>query len=638
MEGLDGTYAGITFSGIFLVALLALLVCFVTYFALRKKVERKMIFAVLGLFLLGYSILMAIILSNPTIVGIDGPFYIYEVGNVVNTGATATLTPPVVFYVMAGFSLFVGDVTLGVKIGQAFFPALMGMTTFFLMRYFTKDRFAILAVALVSTLIGAGIGPMAGAIKNTAAMSFAPIFYLFYFKFANNEGRKWRIRFPVKIRGERIAPSINSNLFISILVYFIILATHELTAGFVFMSVVAHVFFHAAYQRNIPWHEFKFVGALAVLMSLAFVSSSLRTHIIGTANSFAASYPIPSDLFPFTSFGSEFPIAIFFPLVILTLPAAWSILKNRNKHGQLLIAGMLTAMICSQTWILTPAYSFRFAVMMLLFIPVLFGISILTLRKSHPKTCSCLVAFGVIFSVAMLVGTTTFNIGPKEDVLQQLERYRQSEQAEQVMEIIVVENLSPDIPQYPGSIDLQMSEENIQEEYSWIDLSLPGISVAAYNTSDDISMVLSWYDNELRSRGWVILDRRENVEFSWGTMYATFDENSANINVSPGNPAGHNILVISGPRTSMDNDQGNHRSWGFDVPTPTNAISFNHNPLFAFILLPIELVQGLYGTWFYGVAKLIVAIPLTIGMIGLLFRVTPTYCRKCSRIFRKSHR
>ena len=53
----------------------------------------------------------------------------------------------------------------------------------------------------------------------------------------------------------------------------------------------------------------------------------------------------------------------------------------------------------------------------------------------------------------------------------------------------------------------------------------------------------------------------------------------------------------------------------------TAEVKVNPNPLFAFILLPIELSQVLYGTWAYGLVKLLVAVPLTVGLFGLVFRL-----------------
>jgi hypothetical protein len=47
----------------------------------------------------------------------------------------------------------------------------------------------------------------------------------------------------------------------------------------------------------------------------------------------------------------------------------------------------------------------------------------------------------------------------------------------------------------------------------------------------------------------------------------------------------------------------------------------NLNPIFAFILLPIELSEALYGTQAYGIVKLLIAVPLTVGLFGFVLRL-----------------
>jgi ABC-2 type transport system ATP-binding protein len=102
---------------------------------------------------------------------------------------------------------------------------------------------------------------------------------------------------------------------------------------------------------------------------------------------------------------------------------------------------------------------------------------------------------------------------------------------------------------------------------------------------------------------------------------------------------GQLIVLVEGPAEMLGLSTGptwptgpTGQTWAqlirLQEPTPTNEISFNHNPLFAFILLPIELVQGLYGTAVYGGLKFVIAIPLSVGMIGLLIGFCPILIRR----------
>ena len=109
--------------------------CSVTYYFLRKRVGRNAILSVFALFAVGYAIRLFILLRNPLIYGIDGPWYIAQVTNILQGGALAASAEPLVMYFTAGLSAFAGDVTLGVKISQAFLSALPILTTWMLAKY-----------------------------------------------------------------------------------------------------------------------------------------------------------------------------------------------------------------------------------------------------------------------------------------------------------------------------------------------------------------------------------------------------------------------------------------------------------------------------------------------------------------------
>lgn len=82
LEGLNGRYVDIGFSGTALILLLAIGVCLVAYYFLRKRISRKVILSVFALFLVGYAIRLFILLRNPLIYGIDGPWYITQIGHI----------------------------------------------------------------------------------------------------------------------------------------------------------------------------------------------------------------------------------------------------------------------------------------------------------------------------------------------------------------------------------------------------------------------------------------------------------------------------------------------------------------------------------------------------------------------------
>lgn len=725
LEGLEGRYIDVGISGITLIVLIAFAVCLTTYFSLRKKIEKKILLAALCIFSVGFSLALVTVLQNHFISGVDAPYYVYQVRYLLEHGTTSEFAPPIVFYTMAGFSLFVGDVTLGVKIGQALFPTLMGLTTFLLAKYLIKDNFASLGVALLTTLVGVGMAEVVGAIKNMAAMALAPLFYLFFLKFINGEGRKWTIK-TLKIGKRKLGLTLSTSLVISAVLFLVLMATHDLTAGFVFMSVVAYVAFYTGYRRKIPWREFKFFVLLGILISFALLSSTLRNHIVNNANTFAESYSIPGGLFPFTTQTGEFPMLAFIPFIALILPAAWFILRQSDRRGQLLVAALLTALLCSQPWIINPNFCFRFGFMIFLSVPALLGISIWVARRFHPKAASGILVAVIVFAFVMFVGMTTglAQVGPSGAIIEeqwnalvgldeQLPEncivYTTSwelapEESHWRMLLLGDRELEPlKAPWEPpvtieeiaerladrqrerhitclalAPVELVDNVENLAEfglkdtgmgnDYSCVlELDDPLVALIDFGYQlPDYYIVLSmlpeymmweWihaslgYYREVHSIETIPIEnlvdeirRRENERgqpclcFTFVEYYENrnLDELGLELFTSNGTYGALKAKEISpfgymGSEFSKSQPQDNQPWHDEERPQPTNEIKFNSNPLFAFVLLPVELVQGLYGTWAYGILKLLIAIPLSIGIIGFLIGLGKDIWRRLTK-------
>ncbi len=740
MEGLDGKYVDIGFSGAALIILLALGVCLGLYYLLRKQTNKKMVFAVFALFVIGYAIRLFILLRNPLIYGIDGPWYISQVGHILRDGAMTESTAPLIMYFTAGLSAFAGDVTLGVKVSQAFLSALPILTIWLLARYLTKNDLVSFVAALLLGLSAMTVG-MSDVLRNTGALALLPLFYLFFLKFVNGEGRKWTIKIPLKIRKRKFEPTFSSSLVLTFIFFALILGCHYLTAGFAVMTVVAYMMFFTGYRRRIPWQELKFVALLAILMLVVIAaSSSLRERILGTAEVMASSDPVPPDLFPFSGAvipapggngGAESIFMFFVPFIVLALPAMWYTLRHTDRRYMLFTATVLMGLLCAQSWIVYYMYSFRFLIMIYIALFVLMGISIWYLRK-HVKKVAAVVLVGVTaFSVFTIVGmgamagawiseedwtelrgigrqlpensivmtpgmeglfywgpllfekemnSTWFPGGPSD--LQQLgaqmehmgqpgmmclavvekdliegenlesyglqifdnietERYTVLQAAENSDNSKQRDDGQTGLPVYPGATNLHKSKEDIENYFRGsMDLSSPEISAEAYSTSASYSEVLNWYKTEMSAQGWTVLHEEEDTEYDWGMLYCSSGDDRAHIHTS-GNPWGNGnfvIILLEGPASAFGEGPDGGPDGGGPAPLPvaTNEIRFNHNPLFAFILLPIELVQALYGTAVYGILKLVVAIPLSVGLIGFLLGLVPILVRKFKKAGSKS--
>lgn len=716
---MDGKYVDIGFSGVFLIVLLALATCLISYYFLRKRAARKIILVVLLLFLVGYGTRLLILLRNPLIYGIDGPWYVRQVETIVETGDPSEAgLEPLVMYFASGASVFVNDATLGLKITQAFFSALLILTTWLLAFYITKNNLASFTAALLTAFSVMSV-VMAELLRNIGALAFLPLFYLFFFKFVNREGREWAIKIPLKLRGKKVALTLNIHLVLSLLIFLVILGCHFLTAGFIVMTVVAYVAFFTGYRRKIPWRELKFLAVLGIAVLIGMVASgTIRDKIINTSNDIATSNPVPADMFPFCEISIAPPgmevmgilsfLHLVLPFILMALLAMWFTLRHRDRRYLLFTATIPLGLLCLQSWIVNRMYTNRLLLMIYLALFILVGISIWRRWKSSKKAAAAVLAvvFG-FFSLFPFVALGS-NIGPeitlenwtelrsigmqlpensvvttseeglfywgplvfgkeagstffsgwagtldgvvglirgiqmqrpdmicivvvRDDLVagENLERlglqFYDNVRTEHYCVLKLAENLDNaqregpgGLPEYPGATKLDISEENIEENYlgGYFDLSPTEISAAVYNTTASYSEVLNWYKAEMPKLGWTKCYENENSERGWGNVNFSKGENGAFISVNS-NLGGQLIVLMEGPKEML--------GWSTESagPAATSEIRFNHNPLFAFILLPIELVQGLYGTAVYGILKLVVAIPLSVGMMGFLIGICP---------------
>lgn len=402
----------------------------ISYYILRKRVARKIIVIMLVLFLVGYGARLFIFLRDPLMSGIDGPWYVAQVKSIVETGAPSEVgLEPLVMYFVSGASIFVNDATLGIKITQAFLSALPILTVCLLAFYLTKNSIASYVAALLMAFFILNVG-LSDVLRNTGALVFLPLFYLFFFKFIKGEGREWVIK-PPKIRGKKINLALNTNLVLSLLVYLVILGCHFLTAGFAAMTVVAYVAFFTGYRRKIPLQELKFVALLGILVLIGMAASgTVREKILGTSNSIATSEPVPGSMFPFSAVSLAPPGAIeanpamglatfamfVLPFIFMALPAMWFTLRHRDRRYMLFTATIPLSLLSAQDWIVNYMYTARFLLMMYTALFILSGIAISLHWKSSKKAAATI--FAVVFGFFSLLPFVAFGVtggGPGGD-------------------------------------------------------------------------------------------------------------------------------------------------------------------------------------------------------------------------------
>lgn len=143
----------------------------------KNRVEFSLVSSV---FLLGFVFYLWIFLRNQLVPMIDGPYYLIQVRSLLTTGGLVYGDPPLTFYLLSLFSVLLGNITLGVKVGASFFCALSTIPAYFLMKKIGKSILAGLIAMLLVVFSAPYIRMLTDFMKNAVGICwlFAFMYYL----------------------------------------------------------------------------------------------------------------------------------------------------------------------------------------------------------------------------------------------------------------------------------------------------------------------------------------------------------------------------------------------------------------------------------------------------------------------------
>ena len=118
-------------------------------------------------------------MQNRLIPGVDGPYYLIQVRSLLTSGALAYDDPPLTFYLLSLFSLLLGDLSLGVKVGVSLFCALTTIPAFFLMKRVGKGNAAGFIAMLLIVFSAPHIRMLTDFMKNAVGMCWL-LAFLYY--------------------------------------------------------------------------------------------------------------------------------------------------------------------------------------------------------------------------------------------------------------------------------------------------------------------------------------------------------------------------------------------------------------------------------------------------------------------------
>jgi hypothetical protein len=132
------------------------------------------------IFVLGFVFYLWILTRHSLIYGIDGPYYLIQIENLLETGRLTYGDPPLAFLLFAFFtSLFGGDITFGIRVVVALFSAVSAVPLYFLVRRVTRMEIAGYAGMLISIFSATHIRMMNDLLKNAVGVCFL-LFFVYY--------------------------------------------------------------------------------------------------------------------------------------------------------------------------------------------------------------------------------------------------------------------------------------------------------------------------------------------------------------------------------------------------------------------------------------------------------------------------
>jgi 4-amino-4-deoxy-L-arabinose transferase-like glycosyltransferase len=186
---------------------------------------------------------------------IDGPYYLIQVQSLIEIGSLVYGDPPLTFYLLAFTTILVGDVTVGVKLGVAFFCALTSIPAYYLMKRVTYSTLAGL-LAMVFIL-------------------FSPLYIRMLSDFIKNAiGVCWILAFLYFLHDLTFSSFNKRSLIMAVLFLVLTGLTHILAFGvaLLFLGLYAVLGLIRTQHR---WALVKSLGVLAAVTSLFVVVASV---------------------------------------------------------------------------------------------------------------------------------------------------------------------------------------------------------------------------------------------------------------------------------------------------------------------------------------------------------------------------
>ncbi len=139
-----------------------------------------------------FCVLMTKSFSTPYLYGIDGPYYQVQVSYILKHGCLKYSDPPLAFYILTLFSLVLGDVVSGIKVGSILIPLLGAFPIYLLVKDITDDLGGLIASTfyVISPFL---IRLSFDLIKNAMGLFFLSLTMFFTYKMFKEENIRYSL-------------------------------------------------------------------------------------------------------------------------------------------------------------------------------------------------------------------------------------------------------------------------------------------------------------------------------------------------------------------------------------------------------------------------------------------------------------
>ncbi len=147
-----------------------------------KEFSGRWLIYVTIVYVVGVMLYLFKAFSSPLVFGIDGPYYVVQVSSILSGRGLVYLDPPLAFYMLALFSVVLGNVFAGVKVGSVVLTLLTVYPLYGLVSRITGCRMCGLISCVLFVLNGFLVRMLFDFIKNAIGLLFLTLSLFFYYE------------------------------------------------------------------------------------------------------------------------------------------------------------------------------------------------------------------------------------------------------------------------------------------------------------------------------------------------------------------------------------------------------------------------------------------------------------------------